>query len=110
MKTRQSRSVIARLQFVAERIASGRGMTIGEIAGEWEVSYRTIHRDVEFLRDQLGHQLVFDTKANGWFYTEAPPAMISVKPRVHRQAIPDPSAGFVNRKIAAMSQLERKAL
>ncbi len=63
------RSQLLRLRFVfrelANRSPSGNPVTAGKLAGEWEVSTKTIHRDIETLRamkcdivtqcDGLGH-------------------------------------------------------
>ncbi len=36
----------------------------------FEVSPRTVHRDIEYMRDQLKAPIEFDKKRNGYFYTE----------------------------------------
>jgi predicted DNA-binding transcriptional regulator YafY len=39
-------------------------------AGELEVHPRTVHRDLEFLRDSMGAPLEFSRKKNGYYYRE----------------------------------------
>ena len=39
-------------------------------ARRWEVSPKTVQRDVDFLRDQLGAPVVFDRARNGFRYTD----------------------------------------
>lgn len=43
---------IQRLETITARVKSGDAITIGDIAGELGVSIRTIHRDIQILRDQ----------------------------------------------------------
>lgn len=40
------------------------------LAGELEVSAKSIHRDLEFMRDRLELPIEFDPRRNGYFYTE----------------------------------------
>jgi len=40
------------------------------LAREIEVATKTIHRDIEFMRDRLGLPIEFDVARNGYFYTE----------------------------------------
>ena len=62
------RSTIERLNFVATEIARGCGPTSATLAKKWECNLKTIHRDIEFLRDRLQHQLYYDPCRWGWFY------------------------------------------
>ena len=41
-----------------------------KLAARFEISRRTIHRDIEFGRDRLGMPLEFDFIQNGYFYTD----------------------------------------
>jgi predicted DNA-binding transcriptional regulator YafY len=45
-------------------------LTCPRLADNYEVSSRTILRDIEYMRDQLGAPLEYDSK-KGWHYTEA---------------------------------------
>jgi len=38
---------------------------------DYEVSARTVMRDIEYIRDQLGAPLVYDRKKRGFYYSEA---------------------------------------
>jgi predicted DNA-binding transcriptional regulator YafY len=40
------------------------------LAVELEVSTKSIHRDLEFMRDRLGLPLAYDARRNGYFYTQ----------------------------------------
>lgn len=40
------------------------------LAAELEVSTKTVHRDLEFMRDRLGLPIQFDAVRNGYAYTE----------------------------------------
>ena len=42
------------------------------ISKEIECCPRTIRRDIDFLRDRLGHNLEFDPVRNSWIYLSAP--------------------------------------
>jgi proteasome accessory factor B len=44
--------------------------TCSRVAKEFEVSWRTIMRDVEFMRDRLNLPMEFDPHRNGYYYTE----------------------------------------
>jgi proteasome accessory factor B len=41
-----------------------------KLASEFEVSLRTIMRDVDFMRDRLNLPIEFDSRRNGYHYTE----------------------------------------
>ena len=40
------------------------------VAKEFEVSWRTVMRDVDFMRDRLNLPLEFNPHRNGYYYTE----------------------------------------
>lgn len=40
------------------------------LAREWEVSGKTIRRDIEYLRDQLDAPIAYDELKHGYYYTE----------------------------------------
>jgi len=42
-----------------------------KLAAEFEVTLRTIMRDVDFMRDRLKLPIEFDSRRNGYFYTRA---------------------------------------
>ena len=41
-----------------------------KLAKEFEVVRRTMKRDIEFMKDQMRLPIGFDTRQNGYFYTE----------------------------------------
>lgn len=51
------RSSLARLVKVAAAFASSSGATMKQLTTDLEVSRKTIHRDIEFLRDRIGLQI-----------------------------------------------------
>lgn len=58
-----------RLVFIDRKIREGRYPNCFNLAADWEVSDRTIRRDLDFLRDELEAPLAFDAKRNGFYYT-----------------------------------------
>jgi hypothetical protein len=70
-RTRQ-RGVLARLIFVKQQLLTRSPITSVKIAREWECEVKTIHRDIAFLRDRLGHQLEWDCCAGTWRYLTPP--------------------------------------
>jgi predicted DNA-binding transcriptional regulator YafY len=47
-----------------------------EIADRLEVSRRNVHRDIQFLRDHLGHQIGWDDE--GYFYRCKPKIILGL--------------------------------
>ena len=67
---------LSRLQRIHQEISAGRCPKIGELAGMLERSSRTVKRDLQYMRDQLGAPLQYDHGRGGWRYLEvgwAPP-------------------------------------
>ena len=54
---------------------------------ELEVCPKTIQRDIDLLRDRLGHELVYDRNRHGWFYCTAPATLVQVTVKV--KPLPD---------------------
>lgn len=54
-----SRPPIARMSYIARLLREGRRFTVPQVAAALEVSRKTIDRDIEFMRDQLGYQFSF---------------------------------------------------
>lgn len=52
------------------QIREGKYPTVQQIAKRWEVSKRTIKRDIEFMRDRMGAPIVFDPQRRGYCYSE----------------------------------------
>lgn len=66
-----NKSQIRRLIELAERIRNQRApVTCLSLAAEWEVSPKTVQRDIDFLRDQLNAPLDYDRKRKSFVFTE----------------------------------------
>ncbi|OHD63331.1 MAG: hypothetical protein A2176_00005, partial [Spirochaetes bacterium RBG_13_51_14] len=59
-----------RIRFIDSKIRDGRFPNARNLADEYEVSERTIHRDIEYMRDMLDCPIGFDKKRRGYYYTE----------------------------------------
>jgi proteasome accessory factor B len=55
---------------IHQAIQSGRHPNAVSLAGELEVSSKSIHRDLEFMRDRLQLPLEYDNLRKGYYYTE----------------------------------------
>ena len=66
-----SRPPLTRMLAIHGQLAEGRHPNCFTLARELEVATKTIHRDIEFMRDQLGLPLAYDRVAHGYFYTES---------------------------------------
>jgi predicted DNA-binding transcriptional regulator YafY len=65
------RPALRRFALVDERLRSRSWPNASSLARDLEVTPRTIHRDVEFLRDQYHAPIAFDPRKNGYYYAEA---------------------------------------
>jgi predicted DNA-binding transcriptional regulator YafY len=65
-----SRPPLERMLRIHQAVQSGKFPNASTLAREIEVATKTIHRDIEFLRDRLGLPIEFDSRRNGYFYTE----------------------------------------
>jgi len=59
-----------RLLFIDRKIKERAYPNCVSLAKEWEVSDKTIQRDIEYLRDQLDAPIAYDQLKHGYFYTE----------------------------------------
>jgi proteasome accessory factor B len=59
-----------RLIFIDSRIRRGDYPNASDIAREYEVSSRTILRDIEYMKVMLDAPIAYDAKRNGYRYTE----------------------------------------
>lgn len=66
----QSRPPLERMLRIHRTIVSGAFPNATQLAIELEVSTKSIHRDLEFMRDRLELPLEFDRAHNGYRYTE----------------------------------------
>jgi len=55
---------------IHSQLMEGRFPNCFKLAREYEVATKTIHRDIEFMRDQLGLPIEYDRAAHGYFYSE----------------------------------------
>lgn len=65
-----SRPPLERMLRIHQRIRSGAHPNASRLAAELEVSTKSIHRDLEFMRDRLELPLEFDRARFGYVYTE----------------------------------------
>jgi len=59
-----------RLLFIDRTIREGRYPSAAIMAAEWEVSAKTIQRDIEYLRDELEAPIAYDEVKHGLHYTD----------------------------------------
>jgi proteasome accessory factor B len=69
-KLLHSRPPLERMLRIHQALQSGRHPNATTLAAEMEVSAKSIHRDLEFMRDRLELPLAFDRARNGYTYTE----------------------------------------
>ncbi|HTB83056.1 MAG TPA: WYL domain-containing protein [Candidatus Sulfotelmatobacter sp.] len=63
-----SRPPLERMLHIHQALAAEKLPNATSLARELEVNAKTIHRDLEFMRDRLGLPLVFDYEHNGYRY------------------------------------------
>jgi predicted DNA-binding transcriptional regulator YafY len=69
-ETLRSRPPLDRMLRIHQAIQSGKYPNATDLSQQMEVSTKSIHRDVNFMRDRLKLPLGWDGKRNGYFYTE----------------------------------------
>src|ERR1700690_1827310 len=65
-----SRPPLERMMRIHQALLSGKYPNASTLAREIEVATKTIHRDIEFMRDPLGLPVEYDSARIGYFYTE----------------------------------------
>lgn len=60
----------SRLLFIDRKIREGKFPNCSSLAEEWEVSPKTIQRDLDYMRYQLDAPLQYLAKKRGYYYTE----------------------------------------
>ncbi len=55
---------------IHQAITSGKYPNATKLAAEIEVVTKTIHRDIDFMRERMGLPIEYDTRKFGYFYTE----------------------------------------
>jgi len=63
-----SRPPLERMLRIHRALQGGTFPNASKLAREVEVSSKTIHRDIEFMRDRLNLPVEFDPRRNGYFY------------------------------------------
>ncbi|MGO9584606.1 MAG: helix-turn-helix transcriptional regulator [Limisphaerales bacterium] len=66
----RSRPPLERMLRIHQALLSGKFPNASTLACEIEVATKTIHRDIEFMRDRLGLPVEFNPGKNGYAYTE----------------------------------------
>jgi proteasome accessory factor B len=66
----RSRPPLERMLRIHQALQSGKFPNATTLAREIEVATKTIHRDIEFMRDRLGLPVEFNPGKNGYHYTE----------------------------------------
>jgi proteasome accessory factor B len=64
-----SRPPLERMLRIHQSLQSGGFPNASKLAAEIEVATKTIHRDIEFMRDRLNLPIEFNLAKNGYFYT-----------------------------------------
>src|SRR5262249_61808827 len=65
-----SRPPLERMMRMHERLKAGRYPNCRKLAGELEVSTKTVQRDIDFMRYRLGLPIEYDTLHFCFYYTE----------------------------------------
>lgn len=65
-----SRPPLERMMRIHQAIATGKHPNATTLAAELEVATKTIHRDVEFMRERLELPVVYDALQHGYRYTQ----------------------------------------
>jgi predicted DNA-binding transcriptional regulator YafY len=74
-----SRPPLERMLRIHRAIQAGRFPNASTLAREIEVATKTIHRDLEFMRDRLDLPLEYDARRFGYFYTQQVSAFPTVQ-------------------------------
>lgn len=75
----RSRPPLARMLRIHQELQVNKCPNCSSLAKVIEVSTKTIQRDIEHMRDQLGLPIEFDAKANGYIYTREVHAFPSIQ-------------------------------
>lgn len=70
LHSRASRPPLERMLRIHQAIQAGNHPNATKLAQEMEVSAKSIHRDLEFMRDRLDLPLEYDAAHGGYHYTE----------------------------------------
>lgn len=65
---KHTRPPLARMLRIHGRLDVDGRVNCRQLARELEVSYKTVQRDLDFMRDQLGLPIDYDARAHGFYY------------------------------------------
>ncbi|NTV02126.1 MAG: WYL domain-containing protein [Chlorobiaceae bacterium] len=65
---KQSRPPLVRIQYIDQQLKENRYPNCSRVAGYFEVSTKSIQRDIEYMRDVLHAPIAYDQKNRGYFY------------------------------------------
>ena len=71
-----TRPPIVRMNRILEDLKAGRAVNCQRLGAELEVSYKTIQRDIDFLRDRLGIEITYEPTA--YSFRIRPGAKVSI--------------------------------
>lgn len=60
----------ARIKYISDRLNQGHELTVAKVAARFEVSQKTIKRDIEYLRDTLRAPISYNTQRHSYEYGE----------------------------------------
>ena len=69
-KVERSKSQLMRLMELDRLIRAGKYPNCLTFSVDWEVSQKTIQRDIDYLRDQQGAPIEYDRERRGFYYTD----------------------------------------
>jgi len=64
------------MMFIAEQLRAGRPLQSSEVIERFEVTKRTVFRDLEFMRDRLGWKFSYDAQNRSFKLNVAPKAIL----------------------------------
>jgi len=70
VRMNRTKSQYSRVIELDRRIRSGKYPNCLTFSAEWEVSQKTIQRDIDFLRDQCGAPIAYDRVNKGFYYED----------------------------------------
>ncbi|MSU61646.1 MAG: YafY family transcriptional regulator [Pedosphaera sp.] len=68
--SRKSRPLLERMLRIHQALQTGGHPNASQLAREFEVSTKSIYRDIEFMRDRLDLPVAYDASRNGFHYTQ----------------------------------------
>ena len=67
---KQTRPPLVRMQYIDQQLRENTYPNCSRVARHFEVSSKSIQRDVDYMRDLLQAPIEFDSKRNGFFYSK----------------------------------------